>query len=754
MQQLIDTLNDPDRRAALISTLENLQKAGPAAAAIPTPPTPATPAVAGQAATKPAVALKPGSLGSQVIVHGARLADTLSSSLALALRGITNLPDLIQWLNGVMQDPALLLKGALSAGRLLCVVLLGLGGELLVWRLTHRFYEGLAVDAGRQERDLPPPPAAAAVAEDEPAEETLATRQRHLIEGWQLLRRLPIILVALTVDLLPPLLFLGIALLLLATPLAGSSASRTIILAVIDAYVIVRIVGACARSVFGAPSARLRLLPVADGSARYLMIWVRRIAVAIVFGFALSQIALLFGMDDDTQEGMLRLVSLLVHVMIIIMILQCRANVADWLGGAKPGFFGILRQRLARVWHIYAVTFVGGAWIVYAAEIRDGYERLIHFMLATILVALVARVVDIVLLGALERLFSMTRLDSSRFSRIEERINRYHRPLRLFVRTAVTTVAAFALFQVWGFDAFDWFTRDAFGARLAGSVLTLILTLGVAVALWEALNIATQVYLDELAHEGAVIRAARLRTIIPLLRNALLIALMILIVLTVLSEIGLNIGPLLAGAGIFGVALGFGSQKLVQDFITGIFLLVENAMQVGDTVTVAGLSGTVEYLSIRTLRLRAGDGSVHLIPFSSVSSVTNANRGIGNAAVIVTVDYEEDTDRVGEILDQVATELRNEKAFASGMLSGLQLWGVDRVDGMTVTLAGQIVCTDAARWGVQREFNRRIKIAFQKKGIRMLPTVAVTGFRHPLDVKLQSSEAAGASGPSPGADRP
>ena len=141
--------------------------------------------------------------------------------------------------------------------------------------------------------------------------------------------------------------------------------------------------------------------------------------------------------------------------------------------------------------------------------------------------------------------------------------------------------------------------------------------------------------------------SARLRTLLPLLRTALLITILVFAGLMVLSEIGINIAPLLAGAGIIGVAIGFGSQKLVQDFITGIFLLLENAMQVGDYVTVSGLSGTVEALSVRTIRLRAGDGSVHIIPFSSVTTVTNVNRGLGNASVSVVVDYDEDTDRVG-----------------------------------------------------------------------------------------------------------
>jgi small-conductance mechanosensitive channel len=216
-----------------------------------------------------------------------------------------------------------------------------------------------------------------------------------------------------------------------------------------------------------------------------------------------------------------------------------------------------------------------------------------------------------------------------------------------------------------------------------------------------------------------VAKSARLRTLLPLLRTTLMISVAVFAGLTVLSEIGINVAPLLAGAGIVGVAIGFGSQKLVQDLINGIFLLLENAMQVGDYVTVSGLSGTVEALSVRAIRLRAADGSVHLIPFSNVTSVTNVNRGLGNASVNVTVDYNEDTDRVADELKAIVDSMRNDPALSAMMLSDLQLWGVDSVDGARVTIAGQIVCTDSGRWAVQREFNRRLKRRFQELGIHM-----------------------------------
>src|SRR5258708_34409841 len=170
-------------------------------------------------------------------------------------------------------------------------------------------------------------------------------------------------------------------------------------------------------------------------------------------------------------------------------------------------------------------------------------------------------------------------------------------------------------------------------------------------------------HLSHLTRGGHYIRAARLRTFLPMLRTTLFSVIVTVVTLTALSEIGVNVAPLLADAGILGIAIGFGSQKLVQDVITGLFLLLENAVQVGDIVTVPGLSGVVENLSIRTIRLRAGDGSVHIIPFSSVSSVTNTNRGIGNASISVNVAYKEDTDRVGTVLKEIAMDLRMDPEF-------------------------------------------------------------------------------------------
>jgi small-conductance mechanosensitive channel len=317
------------------------------------------------------------------------------------------------------------------------------------------------------------------------------------------------------------------------------------------------------------------------------------------------------------------------------------------------------------------------------------------------------------------------------------RLRVYHPSVTAALRLTIYLLCMLGLLQLYGLNTFVWLVSSALGLRILSASGTLLLTIVLAFAAWEAINGGIQQHLDRLQRDAQLAKSARLRTLLPLVRTTLLITIAIVAGLMILSEIGINIAPLLAGAGIVGVAIGFGSQKLVQDLITGIFLLLENAMQVGDSVTVSGLSGVVEALSVRTIRLRAGDGSVHIIPFSSVTSVTNLNRGLGNAAISVAVAFDEDTDRVAAELTAIVAGMRSDPTLSAQMLSDLQLWGVDKVDGASVTVAGQVVCTDSGRWAVQREFNRRMKRRFQELGIRIFNPVQTIAMPVPIQASIQ-----------------
>jgi small-conductance mechanosensitive channel len=423
-----------------------------------------------------------------------------------------------------------------------------------------------------------------------------------------------------------------------------------------------------------------------------------------------------------------RIVVLIVHLLAVVVTLQCRTAVADLIKAPDDarGVLAVMRNRLADTWHILAIVLNLALWGVWALRVQNGYALLLQYFLSTLAVLVIARLVLVAVTTILDRVFRISPDFIRRYPGLEARANRYFPALRATVSGIVTAITIIALLEVWGIGVTTWFSSSAVGQRLLSAVATIGVASIAALAIWEASNAGMERHLARLARENRYARAARLRTFMPMLRTSLLVVILTVVALTALSELGVNIAPLLAGAGIVGIAIGFGSQKLVQDLITGLFLLLENAVQVGDAVTVSGLSGVVENLSIRTIRLRAGDGSVHIIPFSSVTSVTNTNRGIGNAAIIVNVDYKEDTDHVGEVLKDIVAQMRTDQRFKHMIRGDFDLWGVDKVEATMVTIAGQIECTDTGRWPVQREFYRRMKKRFQETGIEIARPSATT----------------------------
>ncbi len=542
---------------------------------------------------------------------------------------------------------------------------------------------------------------------------------RRKKSAWTMLRIVPLVLARLVLELVP---VVGLALvghLLAGSWLGGRETSRLVILAVIDAYALCVALLSIARMLLSPGTSRLRLLHLHDSAAAYLMRWTWRLVPLAVLGYAAGEVGLLFGLSDVAHDALQKTIGLVLHICLAIMVIQKRRAVRRRLR-APPGATGViavLRNRFAAVWHWIALFILVTGWLAWAIELPHGYSEVLHWLILTGVILIGARLLQVVLLGLADRAMRIGPQTSALYPDMEARLRMYHPPLVASLRLLVFVITTLALLQIYGLGAFAWLLGSELGRRVLSAIGTLTVTLLLALVVWEAVNLAIQRHLTRLQQQAQMARSARLRTLLPLLRSSLLITILIVAGLMVLSEIGINIAPLLAGAGIVGVAIGFGSQKLVQDLITGIFLLLENAMQVGDWVTVSGLSGSVEALSVRTIRLRAGDGSVHIIPFSSVTSVTNVNRGLGNAPVSVTVPYSEDTDRVADLLKEIVSGMRAEPEFAPKMLSDLQLWGVDKVDGASVTIVGQVVCTDSGRWPVQREFNRRMKKRFQEAGI-------------------------------------
>jgi small-conductance mechanosensitive channel len=692
-QQALAVLQDDGKRQQLIQTLKTISKASPAPA--------------NGAGAHPA---SPG-IPRQVLSRVSDWADQLMDQFGSVARTVTDFPLLLPWVERLANDPPTRMRMVNLAWKLAVILACGVAVEfLLAWALGP-LYRGI-------ERHSPPNGAEAPLE----ADAEIHSRAYRFSATWNALRRLPFAIVGFLVAILPVAAYGLVANLLSATNLVGSTGmARLVILAVVNAYVVFKAIMCFTRLLVSHEHPRLAVFAINRENAAYIEVWVRRLAILILFGMALVNGAELMGLATQAGMALVKLVVLVVQLCLVIIVLQCRSSVSLYIRGSRNdrGVLAMARNRVADLWHYFAIVILLGLWVVWAIQIEDGVGQLLRVVGLTILVLTLGRLLLIVVLGTLDRIFHLNPTMVARYPGFERRANRYYPVLRGAIETAIWLATFVALLEGWGVDALGWFGHGRFGDRLLSALITVSIALVVAIAIWESANAAMERHLDRLTRAEQVTRAIRVKSLLPILRNILLIAILVVLGLTVLNQIGVNVGPLLAGAGILGVAIGFGSQKLVQDLITGLFLLLENAMQVGDWVTAGGLSGSVENLSIRTVRLRAGDGSLHIIPFSAVTAVTNTNRGVGNAAVSVNVALKEDPDRVGEVLQAIAVEMRADAVFGPVMLSDLQLWGVDKVDASVMTIVGQIVCTDAGRWGVQREFNRRLKKRFEELDIRI-----------------------------------
>jgi len=211
----------------------------------------------------------------------------------------------------------------------------------------------------------------------------------------------------------------------------------------------------------------------------------------------------------------------------------------------------------------------------------------------------------------------------------------------------------------------------------------------------------------------------RIETVIRLVRQAALLALWTTVVLVILKEVGVEIGPILASAGVLGLAVGFGAQNLVKDVISGFFFILENQIRVGDVAIINGTGGLVEKINFRTIVLRDLAGIVHIFPNGSVSTLSNLTNEWSAYVFDIGVAYKENTDSVIEVMTQVGKEMMADDNFGPFMLEPPEIFGVDKFDNSAVIIKGRIKTKPIRQWMVGREFLRRIKLAFDAKNIEI-----------------------------------
>jgi small conductance mechanosensitive channel len=258
-------------------------------------------------------------------------------------------------------------------------------------------------------------------------------------------------------------------------------------------------------------------------------------------------------------------------------------------------------------------------------------------------------------------------------------------------------------------------------------IFKIVIIILLSAILSELVNMAIEHYLRDTDQQGRhIYHSSRMRTLLPLLRNAFRITLGVVVLMVVLSEIGFDIAPLLAAAGVVGLAVGFGAQTLVKDIITGVFILLEDTISVGDVVDLGGHAGVVEGMTIRTIRLRDGAGAVHTVPFGAVTIVQNLTKDFSYATFDIKVDYREDGDKVIEMIRRVGAEIEKDPSLRYGLLGTTEIIGLDTFADNGFIIKARIKTRAMSQWDVMRAFNLRLKRAFDEADMMFPGMMAAT----------------------------
>ncbi|MEM7045426.1 MAG: mechanosensitive ion channel domain-containing protein [Pseudomonadota bacterium] len=494
----------------------------------------------------------------------------------------------------------------------------------------------------------------------------------------------------------------------------------------VDATIFCMVLVVGARTVLAPSAPGLRLVGLADGHARYVFSWIKRFIYLIAYSYVVFQNDLVLKIPGSIYGSINRAIGLVVVLMLIYLVLRNRKPVAHWLRGNGHAendqvmkVLGRCRRLIADIWPVFAIFYIVSTYLIWALDIPGGFSLLFRGGVLTTLLLAIARPLAYGVERALGEGLSLGTGVQRRYPAFERRINRYLGMLQGFAVTLVYFFILLTLVHIWGFNLFTliggWFSDDTW-SRLKNAGIVVV----VSFIVWEVISTLIENYLDAIDDSGTrVERSARARTLLPLLRTFLFLVICTIVTLTTLSTLGVDVTPVLAAAGVIGIAIGFGSQKLVQDIINGLFILFQDTIAVGEVVDVAGHSGVVEHISVRTIGLRDLSGRAHTIPFSEVTTITNHTKDYAFAELDIGIGYREDVDEVIEVVRQIGAELETDPVQGENILEPIQVLGVDQFADSAVMIKARIKTKPMTQWSVRRSFNRLMKYRFDELGIEI-----------------------------------
>jgi small conductance mechanosensitive channel len=542
--------------------------------------------------------------------------------------------------------------------------------------------------------------------------------RRAIGRHWSM--RITLLLVATVLDLLTVGLAWGAGYLIALQFVGGGTGrmgiNQTLLL---NAFLMVEMIKVAARALLQPRFPAFRLIGISDTTAAYWYFWIARMVSLIGYTFMLVAPILAANVSPGAAQAVRVLVMATAVVIGIIIVLQNKERVRRQLSHrSAAGRHDILARAgsaVARIWHIIAIFYLVALLVVWLINPREA----LPFMLAATVQSLIAIVVGFIVISFIGRFVNVgMRLPDdirSRLPALESRLQAFVPRVMQVVRTVVLIVVVGIIAQAWGLvDFLGWLASDN-GQRVTGSTFSAFIIVLVGFAIYLGVTSWVDYRLNP---EFGTVPTAREKTLLSLFRNAFTIALVIMVTMLALAQIGVNIAPLLAGAGVLGLAIGFGAQKLVQDIITGVFIQLENVMNEGDVVTLGSTTGVVEKLTVRSVSIRDGTGTLHLMPFSSVDIISSKVKGFSQHIADIGVSYNENIPAVKQAMQDAFDKLM-ETDHKEVITGPLEMDGLVTFGDSAITVRARFKTLANRQWGPSRAYNELIKEIFDERGIEM-----------------------------------
>jgi len=488
----------------------------------------------------------------------------------------------------------------------------------------------------------------------------------------------------------------------------------------LNAFALIEFFKALLRLIFSPRVPDLRPFTVNDESAKY---WALRLSILSgLIGYGLLVAVPIISNQVNVQIGALAnvLIMLGITVWALYLIFHNKKAITNGLlhlADRSLSFFSLFIRAFALVWHWLASAY----FIVLCFFSLFDPGNSLKFMMGATFHSLAIIGIAAFVSGLLSRWISKTITLSPQVQRnypeLQKRVNGWISASLKVARILTVCIAVMLLLSAWSlFDFWNWMHNGA-GEKTVDILIRIALILFFSAIGWTLLASLIENRLVSDIH-GRPLPSARARTLLTLFRNALAVIISTITIMIVLSEIGVNIAPLLAGAGALGLAISFGSQTLVKDIITGIFIQFENGMNTGDLVTIGPLTGTVERMSIRSVGVRQDTGAYHIIPWSSITTFANFVRGIGSVVANYDVDRHEDADKAKQALKSAVEELMEMDDIRGLVIGEPSFAGIVGLTNTAFTLRVSFTTQPLKQWTVRFALDSMVKKHFDIADVR------------------------------------